>query len=100
MVRLVDILVDTGMVLKAMNPVNAKIVKDHVEGGRHGQPPPAILVNPGVQQTVAADFSKEEGEREKIDNGDGEETRLDLELDLVLEESRVIFETAVKNEVV
>ena len=100
MVRLVNILVNTGMVLKAMNPVNAKIIKDHVEGSRHSQPPPAVLVNSCVQQTVTAHFSKEEREREKIDNGNGEETRLDLELDLVLEESRVIFETAIKNEVV
>jgi hypothetical protein len=49
---------------------------------------------------MAAHFSKEKGERKKIDDRDGEETGLDLLLDLVLEESRVVFETAVKDKVI
>ena len=100
MVRLVDVLVNAGVVLETVNPVDTKIVKDHVQKSGNRQPRPAVLVDIRVQQTVTAHLSKEERQGKKVDNGNGEETRLDLELDLVLEESRVIFETAIKNEVV
>ena len=100
MVRLVDVLVNAGVVLKTVNPVDTKIVKDHVQKSRNSQPRPAVLVDIRVQQTVTAHLSKEERQGKKVDNRNGEETRLDLLSDLVLEESRVVFKTAVKNKVI
>lgn len=37
-VRLVDVLVHTGVVLEAMNPVDANVVKRHVQHRRDHQP--------------------------------------------------------------
>lgn len=98
--RLVDVLVHAGVVLKAVNPVDQEVVPDHVQHGRDPHPPPAILAHVGVQQTVATNLSNEKGQREDVDEGDGGHGRDNLLADLVLQETGVVLEASVENQVV
>lgn len=99
-VRLVNVLVHTGVVLEAMNPVDANVVKRHVQHRRDQQPRPAIVADVLVQQALAADLCQEPGQCEDVDDGDGGQRRLDLLADLVLQEARMVLEPPVEDEVV
>lgn len=99
-VRLVNVLVYTGVVLEAMNPVDANVVKRHVQHRRDQQPGPAIVADVLVQQALAADLCQEPGQGEDVDDGDGGQRRLDLLADLVLQEAGVVLEPPVEDEVV
>jgi len=99
-VRLVDVLVDTGVVLDAMNPVDADIVENHVQSSGSEQPWPAIVADIGIKQALATDLSEEPRQRQDVDERDGSHGRLNFQLNLVLQESRVVFKASVENEVV
>lgn len=99
-VRLVDVLVDAGVVLQAVNPVDADVVEGHVQHGRAHQPAPAILGEVAVQQAVTPHLGEEDGQGHEVDEGDGLHGGDDLLAHLVLEEAWVVFQAAVKDEVV
>ena len=99
-VRLVDVLVDAGVVLDAMNPVDADVVENHIQSSRSEQPWPAVVANVGVKQALATDFSEEPRQSQDVDEGNGSHGGLDFLLNLVLQESRVVFKATVENKVV
>lgn len=99
-VRLVNVLVDTGVVLKSMDPVNHEIIPDHEEHRRDAHPCPAIVIHAGVEQALAAHLGQEKRQGHDVDPRDGGHGRHDLLANLVLEEARVVLQTAVENEVV
>lgn len=100
MVWLVNVLVHTGVVLEAMDPVDGDVVECHVEHRRDEQPRPAVVGDVLVEQALAADLCEEPGQGEDVDDGDGGQRRLDLLADLVLQEAGVVLEPPVKDEVV
>lgn len=53
---LVDVLVDTGVMLQAMNPVDTDIVEGHVQHHGHHQPGVAILSYIGIEQALATNL--------------------------------------------
>jgi hypothetical protein len=98
-VRLMYILVHTWMVQAPVNPVNAEVCKDEEEGVLcPGVPICRTFVCCIVQLRVAAHFSQEPGHGQNCHYWEGDVGLLHLELDLVLEVSRVVECRLVKNE--
>jgi hypothetical protein len=102
MMRLMNILVHARMMLEAMNPINGKVVERHVQQRADHQPapPPLVRLHILVQQAVAADLGQEDGARQEVDEGHGEQRAFNLLADLVLEKARVVLEAPVKHAVV
>lgn len=99
-VRLVNVFVDAGVVFESVNPINEEVVEDHVYNGRDEEPGPAVLIDVRVEKTVAADLGEEKGQTEKIYDRNGPERRHDFLGDLVFEESRVVLQSTVEDQVV
>lgn len=99
-VRLVDVLVDAGVVLEAVDPVDEQVVPDHEDERGRDEPAPAVLVDARVQQTVAAHLGEEEGQRQDVDKGHRAHARRHLLPDLVLKEARMVLQPTVEDEVV
>lgn len=95
-----NIFVNARVMLQAMNPVNADVVEERVQQGRDKNPGPAILVYARVEQALAAHLSEEEGDSEDGHDGNRKEGGIDLHADLVLQETRMMFQAPVKDEVV
>ena len=97
-----DVLVDGGVVLQPVNPVDENVVPDEEHDGRDAQPPPAqrVLVNVRVEHAVPPHLGQEEGHRQDVDPRHGGDGRPYLLAYLVLEEARVVLQPPVEYEVV
>lgn len=100
MMGLVNVLVHAGMMLQAMDPVDGEIIESHVCDGREHQPGPAMVAHVGVKQAFATDLGQEERQGEKVDDGKRPEGRFDLLADLIPQETRMVLEPSVKDEVI
>lgn len=99
-VRLVNVLVDARVVLQTVNPVNGDIVESHVQHSRKDHEAPAIFVDIGVQQAVTPHLGEENGQGHEVDEWHSRHGGDNLLANLVLQETRVVFQAAVKDEIV
>ena len=98
--RLVNIFVDGRVVFKTMDPVDGDIVENHVEHCRDAEPSPSILAHIVVQQTLAANLSQENRQGQDVDERNSRHGGDYFLANLVLQETRVVLQPAVKDEVV
>jgi hypothetical protein len=88
------------MVFQPVDPVDAEIVPEEVEHGGHCEPGVPVLVDVGVEERMSADLGEEEREREDIDGRDSPEGGGNFLPDLVFEESGVMLQSTIIEEVV
>lgn len=98
-VRLVQVLVDLGVVEPAVNPVDAEVGEHDEEGKLDDVVPHAgALLGLVIHFAVAAHFGDEEGRGEDGHDGEGAHRLSDFERNLVLEVFRVGESRLVENE--
>ena len=100
MVRLVYILVQKWVMFDAMHPVNACISEDKKQGHTENQVPQAIFVPTVISTTVTAHLRDKPRNSKQIEPWKCTQRGLNLELHLVLQESRVLFEFFIEEKVV
>ena len=100
MMRLLHVLIKPWVMLKPMNPINARVGKKQEK--RHGKerirpsshsPPTATtrsILNTFIKQAMPAHFPDEPRKREQVQHWKCGEGGLDFEADLILEESGVL----------
>ncbi len=97
---LVDMLVYPRVMFQSVNPVDCKVGEEQENDSACHQPWPPILVHPVVQFRMSSNLSKKPGQHHKVYPRCGHHTRLDLHPDLVLQETRVMFQSVVEEDVV
>ena len=100
MMRLVDMLVEKGMVLEAMYPINARVSKDQKERHAQNKVQPAVFVYTVISARVTAHLGKKPRDSQKIKPWEGTQRRLNLQLHLVFKEQRVLHEFLVEEKVI
>lgn len=96
-VWLVDVLVESGVVLESVNPVNEEI-GEHQEkrNGKHCVAP-AVVRNIVVELAVSSNFQHKPWDGQEVKWQESAHGRLDLETDLVLEEAWVLLHLLVED---
>jgi len=100
MVRLMHVLIDARVVFEAVNPVDEEVIPDHKHDCRNPKPSPTIVLDIGVKEALSSHLSQKEGKGHDIDPRNGLHRRYNLLSHLVLQETRVVLQTPVKDEVV
>ncbi|KAI3485847.1 hypothetical protein L1887_50645 [Cichorium endivia] len=88
-VRLVHVLVQPRVVLDPVHPVDQEVGEHKEERHRKHRVRPAVVRNAVIQLAVPSHLEDEPGDGQKVERQKRAHRRLDLELDLVLEEARV-----------
>lgn len=98
--RLVDVLVQSRVVLEPVDPVDARVGEDEEEGHAEDGVCQPIVADVVVKERVTPDLAQEPGQSEQIERCKCIQRTFDLESDLVLEETRVLLHVVVEKEVV
>lgn len=98
-VRLMEMLVDPGVVKASVSPVDAEIGEENEEGIlRIVVPLPGALLGPVIQLAVATSIQHEQRGSTQSHSRHSLDCLLDLKRDLVLEKPRVVKSSLVEDE--
>ncbi len=100
MVCLVDVLVYPRVVLQPVNPVNAEVGKAQKQRRTRHQVWPPVIIHSIVHFRMPSDLSNEPRQHQEVDPWRRNHARFDLQPNLILDISGMMFESTIKEEVV
>lgn len=96
MVWLVDVLVDAGMVLETVDPVDEEIGEEEIQRYAEHKVRPSVIRDVVVDHGMSSDLSQKPRKRHGVDPRNGNHRRLDLHPNLILQKPRVVLQPPVE----